>query len=67
MTTFKGKDDVLTLLVHLGYMTGMKIEKDDEGEKVNVCKAIQGIEERGRAAGIAVGRYEGIQIGAELE
>ena len=32
-------------------------------EKVNVCKAIQGIEERGRAAG----RSEGIQIGAEHE
>ena len=40
-------------------MTGMKIEKEVEGEKVNVCKAIQGIEERGRV--------EGIQIGAEHE
>ena len=40
-------------------MTGMKIEKEVEEEKVNVCKAIQGIEERGRAAGI--------QIGAEHE
>ena len=33
-------------------MTGMKIEKEVEEEKVNVCKAIQEIEERGRAAGI---------------
>ena len=56
-------------------MTGMKIEKEAEEEKVNVCKALQGIEERGRiaglaegrAAGIAVGRSEGIQIGAERE
>ena len=40
-------------------MTGMKIEKEVEEEKVNVCKAIQGIEERGRVAGI--------QIGAEHE
>ena len=48
-------------------MTGMKIEKEVEEEKVNVCKAIQGIEERGRAAGIVVGRSEGIQIGAEHE
>ena len=61
----------------------MKIEKEDEEEKVNVCKAIQGIEERGRIAGLAegrsaglaegravgraVGRSEGIQIGAERE
>ena len=37
-------------------MTGMKIEKEVEEEKVNVCKEI---EERGRAAGI--------QIGAEHE
>ena len=56
-------------------MTGMKIEKEDEEEKVNVCKAIQGIEERGRLAGLAegraagraVGQSEGIQIGAERE
>ena len=48
-------------------MTGMKIEKEVEEENVNVCKAIQGIEERGRAAGIVVGRSEGIQIGAERE
>ena len=41
----------------------MKIEKEDEEEKVNVCKAIQGIEEKGRLAG----RSEGIQIGAERE
>ena len=33
-------------------MNGMKIEKEVEEEKVNVCKAIQGIEERGRAEGI---------------
>ena len=44
-------------------MTGMKIEKEVEEEKVNVCKAIQGIEEKGRIAG----RSEGIQIGAEHE
>ena len=48
-------------------MTGMKIEKEVEDEKVKVGKAIQGIEERGRAAGIVVGRSEGIQIGAEHE
>ena len=56
-------------------MTGLKIEKEDEEEKVNVCKAIQGIEERGRLAGLAegraagraVGQSEGIQIGAERE
>ena len=60
-------------------MTGMKIEKEDEEEKVNVCKAIQGIEEKGRLAGLAegrsaglaegrvAGRSEGIQIGAERE
>ena len=41
----------------------MKIEKETEEEKVNVCKALQGIEERGRVAG----RSEGIQIGAEHE
>ena len=40
-----------------------RIEKEVKEEKVNVCKAIQGIEERGRAAG----RSEGIQIGAEYE
>ena len=53
----------------------MKIEKADEEEKVNVCKAIQGIEEKGRLAGLAegraagraVGQSEGIQIGAERE
>ena len=53
----------------------MKIEKADEEEKVNVCKAIQGIEERGRiaglaegrSAGLAEGRSAGIQIGAERE
>ena len=32
-------------------MTGMKIEKEVEEEKVNVCKGILGIEEKGRAAG----------------
>ena len=44
-------------------MTGMKIEKEARGEKVNVCKGILGIEEKGRAAGReegrAVGREEG--------
>ena len=39
----------------------MKIEKENEKEKVNVCKAIQGIEEKGRLAGLAEGRSEGIQ------
>ena len=34
----------------------MKIEKEDEKEKVNVCKAIQGIEEKGRLAGLAEGK-----------
>ena len=40
-------------------MTGMKIEKEARGEKVNVCKGILGIEEKGRAAGRAEGREEG--------
>ena len=44
-------------------MTGMKIEKEDEEEKVNVCKAIQGIEERGRIAGLAEGRAAGRAVG----
>ena len=44
-------------------MTGMKIEKADEEEKVNVCKAIQGIEERGRIAGLAEGRSAGLAEG----
>ena len=44
-------------------MTGMKIEKADEEEKVNVCKAIQGIEERGRIAGLAEGRAAGRAVG----
>ena len=41
----------------------MKIEKADEEEKVNVCKAIQGIEERGRIAGLAEGRAAGRAVG----
>ena len=41
----------------------MKIEKEDEEEKVNVCKAIQGIEERGRIAGLAEGRAAGRAVG----
>ena len=52
-----GKKDIITK--EYMEMTGMKIEKEAEDEKVNVCTAIQGIEERGRA--------EGIQIGAEHE
>ena len=40
-------------------MTGMKIEKEARGEKVNVCKGILGIEEKGRAAGREEGREEG--------
>lgn len=52
-----GKKDIITK--EYMEMTGMKIEKEAEDEKVNVCKAIQGIEERGRAVGI--------QIGAEHE
>ena len=44
-------------------MTGMKIEKEDEEEKVKVCKAIQGIEERGRIAGLAEGRSAGLAEG----
>ncbi|MFR7389264.1 MAG: hypothetical protein ACLUTU_10230 [Blautia faecis] len=43
----------------------MKIEKEVEEEKVNVCKAIQGIEERDECW--IGGRSEGIQIGAEHE
>ena len=46
-------------------MTGMKIEKEVEGEKVNVCKAIQGIEEKGRIAGLAEGRAAGLAEGKE--
>ena len=34
-------------------MTGMKIEKEVEEEKVNVCKGILGIEEKGRAEGMS--------------
>ena len=45
-------------------MTGMKIEKEVEGEKVNVCKAIQGIEEKGRIAGLAEGRAAGRSVSA---
>ena len=41
----------------------MKIEKEDEEEKVNVCKAIQGIEEKGRLAGLAEGRVAGLAEG----
>ena len=36
-------------------MTGMKIEKEAMGEKVNVCKGILGIEEKGRAEGRSAG------------
>ena len=43
-------------------MTGMKIEKEVEEEKVNVCKAIQGIEEKGRIAGLAEGRAAGLAL-----
>ena len=46
-------------------MTGMKIEKEVEEEKVNVCKAIQGIEEKGRIAGLAEGRGAGLAEGKE--
>ena len=42
-------------------MTGMKIEKEARGEKVNVCKGILGIEEKGRAEGRAEGVSAGIQ------
>ena len=44
-------------------MTGMKIERKEEEETVNVCKGLRDLQEKGRAAG----RSEGIQIGAELE
>ena len=47
-------------------MTGMKIEKEVEEEKVNVCKAIQGIEEKGRIAGLAEGRAAGLAEGKRL-
>ena len=46
-------------------MTGMKREKEARGEKVNVCKAIQGIEEKGRIAGLAEGRAAGLAEGKE--
>lgn len=42
-------------------LTGMKIEKEARGEKVNVCKGILGIEEKGRAEGRAEGVSAGIQ------
>ena len=52
-------------------MTGMKIEKEARGEKVNVCKGILGIEEKGRAAGReegrAEGRAEGVSAGIQRE
>ena len=44
-------------------MTGMKIERKEEEETVNVCKGLRDLQEKGRAAG----RSEGIQIGAEHE
>ena len=44
-------------------MTGMKIEKEARGEKVNVCKGILGIEEKGRAAGREEGRAAGREEG----
>ena len=40
-------------------MTGMKIEKEVEEEKVNVCKGLRDLQEKERV--------EGIQIGAEHE
>ena len=48
-------------------MTGMKIEKEARGEKVNVCKGILGIEEKGRAAGREEGRAEGMSAGIQRE
>ena len=48
-------------------MTGMKIEKKARGEKVNVCKGILGIEEKGRAAGREEGRAEGVFAGIQRE
>ena len=52
-------------------MTGMKIEKEARGEKVDVCKGILGIEEKGRAAGReegrAAGRAEGMSAGIQRE
>ena len=52
-------------------MTGMKIEKEARGEKVNVCKGILGIEEKGRAAGREegriAGRAEGMSAGIQRE
>ena len=44
-------------------MTGMKIEKEAKGEKVNVCKGILGIEEKGREEGRAEGRAAGREEG----
>lgn len=40
----------------------MKIEMEGEQEKVNVCKGILGIEEKGRIAG----RIEGIELEQSL-
>ena len=45
----------------------MKIEKEARGEKVNVCKGIRGIEEKGRAAGREEGRAEGMSAGIQRE
>ena len=38
-----------------------------QGEKVNVCKGILGIEEKGRAAGREEGRAEGVSAGIQRE
>lgn len=44
-------------------MTGMRIEREDEEEKVDVCAGILGLQEEARTEGIT----KGIRIGAERE
>ena len=36
-------------------MTGMKIERKEEEETVNVCKGLRDLQEKGRVEGIQIG------------
>ena len=53
------KSLVLVAVSVMEEMTGMKIERKEEEETVNVCKGLRDLQEKGRV--------EGIQIGAEHE
>ena len=55
----KEKSLVLVAVRVMEEMTGMKIERKEEEETVNVCKGLRDLQEKGRV--------EGIQIGAEHE